>query len=179
MPSTDGSAKSSRVDPGWWLLLGAILLLGRIAFGVWESAHPPVRPDLVHWRSESEALAEAQRTGKAVMYEFSAEWCGPCQQLAKTVFTDEHSVRSIETAVVPVHVVDRAQEEGRNPPEIDALQKRFAVDGFPTLVVLDPASGRVQQTSGYGGDRNGLVAWIERSAYTVRTGTTPKGLRIQ
>jgi protein-disulfide isomerase-like protein with CxxC motif len=69
--------------------------------------------------------------------------------------------------VVPVALVDRQQEEGRNPPVVDSLQRAFKVDGFPTLVVWSPESGRSVSRSGYSG-ADETLRWIAQSVVEVR-----------
>jgi len=69
--------------------------------------------------------------------------------------------------VIPVSVVDRAREDGQNPPAIEDLQRRYQVDAFPTLVVFSPENGRVRRTKG-DGDAQATVAWIREAARSVR-----------
>ena len=58
---------------------------------------------------------------------------------------------------------DRAIENA----SVDSLQQRFKIDGFPTLVVYDPASERAEQISGYGGPAQ-TRDWIQHNAAQVR-----------
>ncbi|MBI1796398.1 MAG: thioredoxin family protein [Candidatus Eisenbacteria bacterium] len=136
------------------------------------AAPEPARPsapsgELSQWTTYANALDESRRNGKPILIDFNASWCGPCQALRREVFDDAVHGHAVETAVIPVSIVDRVREEGRNPGDIEELQQRFGVDAFPTLVILNPASGRVMKTRGFGGaDR--MMAWIASAVDAVR-----------
>jgi thiol-disulfide isomerase/thioredoxin len=119
------------------------------------------------WTTIEGALAESQRNGKPVMLDFNADWCPPCQRLKREVFDDGARAGAVQTAVIPVSVVDRMREEGRNPPEVEELQRRFGVDAFPTLVVFNPRTGRGVNQRGYRG-ADATVQWIAEAAASVR-----------
>jgi len=134
-------------------------------------AQPPAREtpreEYSQWTTLENALAESQRNGKPVLIDFSADWCGPCRMLKREVFDDGTHGRIVQTAVIPVSIVDRVREDGRNPPEIDDLKQRYQVEAFPTLVVFSPRSGRTMKTRGFGG-AEWTVTWITEAAREVR-----------
>lgn len=158
---------SSRSMPKWLWPLALVLLIARIGFTWYESKSPPAREEQVHWRDFATGRAEAVAMNKPMLLEFSAAWCGPCKTMSTEVFADRNTAQLIEGATVPVRITDRQQEDGRNSALVDSLQKRFKVDGFPTLVIYDPASDRSEQQGGYGGARN-TRDWIAHSAAQVR-----------
>ena len=157
----------SRSLPRMLLLVAAALLIARIGTGVWEQRHAPQVVERVTWVEPSRAEAESRRTHKPILYEFSAEWCGPCQTLSREVFSDAEAAAQIERMFVPVRVLDRQQEEGRNPPDVEKLEHAYQVRGFPTLIVTWPGSARYETTSGYRG-REGTLQWLARGNAKMR-----------
>ncbi len=155
--------------PGWDSAPAAERAAGAapapVATAVPEGERP--RAEVSDWTTIEQAMTESQRTGKPIMIDFNADWCGPCQALKHQVFEDADRGEAVRTAVIPVSVVDRAREEGNNPPGIDYLQKRFGVDAFPTLVVFSPQSGRSVKTKGFG-DADDAVRWITQAARSVQ-----------
>ena len=96
------------------------------------------RQDLVKWRPIVAGEAESKKSGRPVLYFFTADWCGPCHLLEREVFSVPEVAAQVEKDFVPIVVRDRMRETGRNAPEMLALADRYGLRGFPTLVVSRP-----------------------------------------
>jgi thiol:disulfide interchange protein len=180
MPSTDTLlAGPSRRAARWlWIAAGA-LLVARVATGVLEERHPSAKPDFMNWVPADKAAAMSVASGKPILYDFSAEWCGPCQAMAKEIFSDEKMAQSLSAMVIPVHVVDRQQEDGRNSGLVDSLQRVHGVKAFPTLVVVDADGKAAGHLEGYPGAQQ-TVRWIGENAAKTQLGRGHKaGVRLQ
>ena len=125
------------------------------------------RSEYSQWTTYADAVEQSRRNGKPILIDFNADWCGPCQRLKGEVFEDGARAQIVQTAVIPVSIVDRHQEEGQNPPQTEELQRRYQVNSFPTLVVFSPQSGRMYTTKGFG-DAEQTLAWIAQAAKAVR-----------
>src|SRR5262245_49731875 len=161
--------RPTRHLPRWLLIAAMALLVARIGSGIYEERHPAARADLVRWRPIENALAEARQTNKPILYDFTADWCPPCQAMQREVFADPQAAAQIEKLFVPVRVLDRQREEGRNTAAVDSLQRRFKIESFPTLVVAPTEKGEPHTIEGYGG-REITLQRLAEAGMRSRTG---------
>ncbi len=129
------------------------------------------------WMQDFEAAkAKAQAEKKDLLIDFTgSDWCGWCIKLDKEVFAHDSFQESIQKEYVLVSL-DFPRNETLITPEIKAqneeLQKKYAVQGFPTIFLTD-ASGRPYAQTGY--QRGGPEKYLEhiaelRDAHTERNG---------
>lgn len=142
-------------------LLTVALLAIVCVFG-WKFFGP--KPSLAGWNKDWNAgVAQAQSTGKPAVVLFTADWCPPCRLMQRELFENPAHAASLEALVVPVRVLDRMREEGRNAPVVDSLQRAFGVEAFPTLVVTRPGSGRFEKLEGFRGAA-ATLDWVASAA---------------
>jgi uncharacterized protein YyaL (SSP411 family) len=127
--------------------IAALLLALRIAWSLTDD--PP--KSRVGWVSIEQGMESARATGMPILFDFTAEWCGPCHVLDKEVFADPELAGEINRRFIAIRVTDRQQEDGRNTPLVAELQRRYGVNGFPTLVFANPSGAELGRMEGYGG----------------------------
>ena len=147
-----------RALPIWLPIVVALLIAARIVS--WKY---PVKSDvdLVHWTDSEMATALAMRSHRPILYEFSAEWCGPCHMLEREVFMDPDLAAKINGRYIAVKVIDRQREDGRNAGNVQRLMDRYSVNAFPTIVIAAPDGNVRDRTVGYPG-RDQFAAFLDR-----------------
>jgi len=102
----------------------------------------------------AKAQAQAKVEKKMVFMDFTgSDWCPPCKALHKNVLTSSDFLNYARENLVLL-VVDFP----RSKPQSEALRtaneelaKKFAVDSFPTIIVLDANGKKLSKESGYDG----------------------------
>lgn len=85
------------------------------------------------------ALKQAKNEGKPVFIDFYATWCGPCKELAQTVFVDPEIKAYYDGHFVCVRIdIDKEQK----------LAEKYGITSIPTLVYLDSKGKEVKRLTG-------------------------------
>jgi thiol:disulfide interchange protein DsbD len=125
--------------------------LGRRAFGaavlglaVWAALPDAQARDEIRWEPLSvTALDRAITDRRPAIVEFSAEWCMPCREMARTTFID-HAVVD-EANRFSMLRADVTEDSDKN----DALLAKFQVAGVPTMIFYDGRGSEVDRVVGY------------------------------
>lgn len=124
------------------LMLTGLLLIASVAASAQTST----------WGQDySAALAEAKKSGKPVLVNFSgSDWCKWCVALDKEVFSKEVFKDYAEDNLVLVLIDTPAKKELKSAvaKQNDELKKKFAIRGFPTVLLVD-SEGKVLAQTGY------------------------------
>jgi len=84
------------------------------------------------WESSEEtARARAEQEHRPMLIDFTAEWCGACNELSRITFADPGVM--VEARRFVAVKVDATEEDD---PSVDRLKDRYRVVGLPTVILL-------------------------------------------
>lgn len=107
-----------------------------------------------------ELLQKAKAENKLIFVDFYTQWCGPCYNMATTVFTLPQ-VGSFYNKHFVCAKIDAEVGEGI------ALAKKFKVRSYPTYVFIDPVSNELVH-------RSGSRQSVEQFLYTGQSAVQPQ-----
>lgn len=117
-------------------LLTALGAIGATTFSIAATPRVEAKPAKIAWQTSlPAALKLAKKTGKPVMVDFYATWCGPCKLLDKEVYTNAGVIKEASNWISVKIDADKNA----------ALVEQYKVTGFPTLTFISP-SGAVMKT---------------------------------
>jgi protein disulfide-isomerase len=126
------------------------------------------RAEAADWQTDfAKAAKEAKTSGKYMLLDFSgSDWCGWCIKLDKEVFSQtEFKDYAKKNLVCVVLDFPRQKKLGKALKEQnDALAKKYAIEGYPTVIILSP-EGDVVVTTGYRPD--GPKKYVEYLTTTI------------
>ena len=95
------------------------------------------------WETNFEAAAQrAEREGKLLLVEFTgSDWCGACMQMHRSVLDKPEFADGIRPGFIPVCLdyPRKTEQAAELKKQNSELARRYAIQGFPTLLVLTPA----------------------------------------
>ncbi|MDA0589959.1 MAG: DUF255 domain-containing protein [Planctomycetota bacterium] len=95
----------------------------------------------VAWQRDlKKAAAESERTGKPILLQVTAEWCGYCKKMLRETFPDEQLAKKINECFIPV-VLDADENE----EIVDAI----GITAFPSTVIISPDLDVIGQVRGF------------------------------
>lgn len=160
-----------------FLVVMALGLLGWLGTGCNSGDSDTTAADTAaadtNWLTDlPQAMVQAKAQHKLVLLDFTgSDWCVPCQQLHRQVLATDKFKAYADANLVLV-VVDFPQKKSQ-PEDLkkanDALQQQFAVQGFPTLILLDAEGKLLDKQLGYeGGSVPEFIARLDKSRQGIK-----------
>jgi len=120
------------------------------------------------WQTDYKtALEQAAKENKYVLLNFTgSDWCGWCIKLSKDTFSkpafQEYADKNL--VLVEVDFPNNKMQSDLLIKQNQELQQKYGVEGFPTLVLLDPKGKEVARNVGYlQGGPEGFINWVKNA----------------
>lgn len=120
----------------------------------------------VTWLTDAaKAQAQAKTDKKLVMLDFTgSDWCGWCIKLHKEVFSQPEFVEYANKNIVAVEVdfPSKKKLSAEQQKANDALAKKYSIQGYPTLIILDADGKKVGEMGYVKGGPKAFIAEFEK-----------------
>jgi thiol-disulfide isomerase/thioredoxin len=94
----------------------------------------------ISWKTYEEARGAATSSGKPLLVDFTAEWCGFCKKLDRETFGNEQVILLLREHFTTARVdVDKEAD----------LAKKFGVTGIPVVLFLSPRGAELLRIVGF------------------------------
>ena len=126
-----------------------------------ETAQPPEHSGKLWTEDYDAALKQAAAENKHVLVDFSgSDWCGWCIKLDEEVFSKPEFIDYAKENLILVLVdfPNSKPQSAELQAQNTALAEKYGVQGFPTVLILNP-QGEVVERTGY--QDGGPAAYVE------------------
>src|SRR6478672_1566308 len=128
--------------------------------------------DKLDWQTDlAKAQAQAKKENKLILLDFTgSDWCGWCIKLNHDTFSKPEWSAYAKTNLVLVEVDFPRDKElsAAQKTANEALQKKYKVGGFPTIIVIDADGKTVWSNEGYlSGGPKAMIDAIEAAKKKV------------
>jgi protein disulfide-isomerase len=137
------------------------------------------RAELTWLTDLDEAKKVATKENKKLLVDFTgSDWCGYCIKLHKEVFdTPEFEKFAKDYVLVELDFPRRKEQPAAEKAKNQAAQKKYGVNGFPTVIIMNTSGKVLNRAEGYSPD-SGPSAYLPQlgapAAKKPRTATPPK-----
>ncbi len=111
------------------------------------------------------AQAQAKAEKKMVLMDFTgSDWCGWCIKLNKEVFSQpaftEYAKKNL--VLVEVDFPTKKKQSAELKKANEALQKKYDIEGYPTIIVLNSEGAKIGQLGYEPGGPKAFIAELEK-----------------
>ena len=111
------------------------------------------------------AQAKAKEEKKMVLLDFTgSDWCGWCIKLHKEVFSmpefAEYAKKNL--VLVEVDFPNKKKQSAELKKANDALQKKYSIEGYPTIIVLNGEGKKIGKLGYMPGGPKAFIAELEK-----------------
>lgn len=112
------------------------------------------RAELTWLTDLDEARKVAAKDNKKILVDFTgSDWCGYCIKLHKEVFdTEQFEKFAKDYVLVELDFPKRKELPAAEKAKNQAAQKKFGVNGFPTVIILSAGGKVLNRAEGYSPD---------------------------
>jgi len=141
------------------------LLLSIALFALLQVSHAADNTGLVWHTSLPVAQEKAKVGSKILLLDFTgSDWCGWCKRLNKEIFQTpeftEYAKKNLE--LVEVDFPQRKKQTSELKKANEALQSKFQVRGYPTLIILNSAGKKIGELGYQEGGPKPFIAELEK-----------------
>jgi protein disulfide-isomerase len=113
-----------------------------------------VRAELTWLTDLDEAKKVATKENKKLLVDFTgSDWCGYCIKLHKEVFdTPEFEKFAKDYVLVELDFPKRKEQPAAEKAKNQAAQKKYGVNGFPTVIIINSSGKVLNRAEGYAPD---------------------------
>src|ERR1043165_4872306 len=125
-----------------------------------------VRAEDLQWLTDvPKAQAQAKSEKKLVMLDFTgSDWCGWCIKLHNEVFSkpefSEYAKKNL--VLVEVDFPQKKQQSEQLKKANLALQEKYKIEGYPTIIVLDGNGKKVGELGYQPGGPKAFIAELDK-----------------
>jgi thioredoxin-related protein len=125
-----------------------------------------VRAEDLQWMTDlPKAQSQAKTEKKLVMLDFTgSDWCGWCIKLHKEVFSkpefSEYAKKNL--VLVEVDFPQKKQQSEQLKKANAALQQKYKIEGYPTIIVLDGEGKKVGELGYQEGGPKAFIAELDK-----------------
>lgn len=112
------------------------------------------RAELTWLTDLDEAKKVATKENKKLLVDFTgSDWCGYCMKLHKEVFaTEEFEKFAKDFVLVELDFPKRKEQPAAEKAKNQAAQKKYGVNGFPTVIIMNTSGKVLNRAEGYSPD---------------------------